>query len=74
MIKKLTLLSDNVSINLDRNILEQANISEHDSVEVIVENNAIVLRSVNQDKKGAMIRTAQRILTRHHKTFEELAK
>lgn len=74
MIKKLTLLPHNVSISLDRNILEQANISEHDSVEVFVEHNAIVLRAVNQDKKGAMIRAAQRILALHHKTFEELAK
>jgi antitoxin component of MazEF toxin-antitoxin module len=74
VIKKLTRLGDSRAVVLPKAFLDQLDLSEHAEVELTLEQDRIIVAPHRYATDAEVKASAKRMMTKHRKSLEKLAK
>lgn len=82
MIKKLTKHGNSMAVVIDKPLLKMLNLNEDSSVELTLENGALIIRAIGAKKKAVSKRermalieqVADEVMDRYEEAFKKLAK
>jgi antitoxin component of MazEF toxin-antitoxin module len=74
VIKRLTKLGDSRAVVLPKAFLDQLDLREHAEVELTLEQDRIIVAPHRYATSGEAVASAKRMMTKHRRSLEKLAK